>query len=69
MKIDLRKLLKNALRLLSWPQKTKLKALPDLPTFNSGGHLVDIADRNALYEAMEDQMNELYVSKRSDVNS
>ncbi len=24
-----------------------------LPTFNSGGHLVDIADRNALYDAME----------------
>jgi len=28
--------------------------LPPLPTFRSGGHLVDIADRNALYEAMKD---------------
>jgi len=25
-----------------------------LPTFNSGGYLVDIADRDALYDAMED---------------
>jgi len=24
-----------------------------LPTFNSGGELVDIADRDALYDAME----------------
>ncbi len=27
--------------------------LPPLPTFDSGGHLVDIADRDALYQAME----------------
>ena len=26
---------------------------PDLPTFDSGGALVDIADRDALYQAME----------------
>ena len=31
------------------------KKLPPLPTFNSGGELVDIADRNALYDAMEDR--------------
>ena len=29
--------------------------LPKLPSFDSGGHLVDIADRDALYEAMEDR--------------
>jgi hypothetical protein len=29
------------------------KKLPPLPTFNMGGALVDIADRNALYDAME----------------
>jgi hypothetical protein len=29
------------------------KALDDLPTFRSGGALVDIADRDALYGAME----------------
>lgn len=29
------------------------KKLPPLPAFRSGGHLVDIADRNALYDAME----------------
>ena len=26
-----------------------------LPTFNSGGHLVDISDREALYRAMEEE--------------
>ena len=29
------------------------KKLPPLPTFDGGGYLVDIADRNALYDAME----------------
>jgi hypothetical protein len=28
-------------------------ALPELPTFRSGGALVDLADRGALYQAME----------------
>ena len=68
MKINLRKLLRTALRLLLRSQKKRTKMKP-LPTFNSGGYLVDIADRDALYDAMEDRMNELYVSKRSDVNS
>jgi hypothetical protein len=27
--------------------------LPPLPTFRSGGNLVDVADRDALYQAME----------------
>ena len=31
-----------------------------LPTFNSGGALVDVADRNALYEAMEQDEKKLY---------
>jgi hypothetical protein len=26
----------------------------DLPSFNSGGYLVDITDRNAMYDAMDD---------------
>lgn len=30
------------------------KELPPLPTFNSGGFLVDIDDRNALYDAMDE---------------
>jgi hypothetical protein len=30
------------------------KELPPLPTWNSGGFLVDIDDRNALYDAMEE---------------
>ncbi len=47
-------LVETALRLLFRPQR-KRKQLRDLPTFNSGGHLVDIADRNALYDAMEDR--------------
>lgn len=28
-------------------------ALPELPSFDSGGALVDLADREALYQAME----------------
>ncbi len=28
--------------------------LPPLPTLRSGGHMVDISDRNALFEAMKD---------------
>jgi hypothetical protein len=31
----------------------KQETLVALPTFHSGGTLVDIADRNALYQAME----------------
>ena len=31
----------------------KKGALPPLPTFRSGGALVDISDRDALYQAME----------------
>jgi hypothetical protein len=38
-------------RYLEAPQPPK--KLPPLPTFNMGEALVDIADRNALYDAME----------------
>lgn len=47
-------LVEAALRLLFQPGKRqKNPKLRPLPTFRSGGHLVDIADRNALYEVME----------------
>ena len=29
------------------------RSLPPLPTFDRGGALVDVADRDALYQAME----------------
>lgn len=45
-------LVETALRLLFQTQKTR-RPLPPLPSFKSGGHLVDIADRDALYQAME----------------
>lgn len=45
-------LVETALRLLLRSQK-KRTAIPPLPTFHGGGELVDIADRNALYDAME----------------
>ncbi|MCS6952080.1 MAG: ribbon-helix-helix protein, CopG family [Bryobacterales bacterium] len=45
-------LVESALRLFLRPRRRKLE-LPALPTFRSGGHLVDIANREALYEAME----------------
>ena len=45
-------LVETALRLLL-RSRPKRGALPDLPSFHGGGALVDIADRNALYQAME----------------
>jgi hypothetical protein len=45
-------LVKATLRLLL-RSRHKRGTLPDLPSFRGGGALVDIADRNALYQAME----------------
>lgn len=45
-------LVETALRLLFRSQK-KREELPPLPSFQSGGALVDVADRDALYQAME----------------
>ena len=45
-------LLESALRLLL-EKKRKPVGPPVLPAFDSGGHMVDIADRDALYQAME----------------
>jgi hypothetical protein len=46
-------LVETALRLLLHPSREAGKDLPPLPAFRSGGHLVDVADREALYQAME----------------
>ena len=47
-------LVEGALRLLFHPSRPPRKGkLRPLPTFNSGGHRVDIDNRNALYQAME----------------
>ncbi len=45
-------LVETALRQLL-QSKAEPGALPPLPSFTSGGALVDIADREALYRAME----------------
>jgi hypothetical protein len=45
-------LVETALRNLFRSQK-KPQELPPLPTLHSGGTLVDVADRDALYQAME----------------
>jgi hypothetical protein len=45
-------LVETALRLLLQSRDPRPE-LPALPIFKSGGHLVDIADREALYQAME----------------
>lgn len=45
-------LVESALRFLLESRKS-CPALPPLPTFKSGGHLVDIADRQGLYQSME----------------
>jgi hypothetical protein len=45
-------LVESALRLMLRRQPQS-HDLPPLPSFRSGGELVNIADRNALYRAME----------------
>lgn len=45
-------LVETALRNLFREQKNAA-TLPPLPIFHSGGALIDIADREALYQAME----------------
>jgi len=45
-------MVETALRLLL-RSRPKRGALPELPTFQGGAELVDIADRDALYQAME----------------
>jgi hypothetical protein len=45
-------LVETALRTLFQSPKNKPRPAP-LPTFRSGGALVDISDRDALYQAME----------------
>ena len=45
-------LVETALRLLFRSQR-KHRPIPALPKFHSGGARVDIADRDALYQAME----------------
>jgi len=46
-------LVEAALRLLL-DRRPEASSLPKLPTFRGGGMLVDVADRNALDDAMED---------------
>lgn len=47
-------LVESGLRLLFQSRRPAgKKKLPPLPTFRSGGHLVDIANREALYDAMD----------------
>ena len=48
----MRMMIDTALRLLLRAQR-KRETIPTLPKFRSGGMLVDIADRDALYRAME----------------
>jgi hypothetical protein len=45
-------LVETALRLLFSARKP-VAELPSLPTLRSGGAMVDVADREALYQAME----------------
>jgi hypothetical protein len=45
-------LVETALRLLLRSRRRR-GDLPPLPSFRSGGALVDVADREALYQAME----------------
>src|SRR6267143_688639 len=54
-------LVEAALRQLFHERRSaKKKKLPALPTFNSGGFLVDIADRDALYDVLDREHDDLY---------
>lgn len=46
-------MVESALRLLLRSQRKRNSDILELPTFHSGGSLVDVADREALYQAME----------------
>jgi len=46
-------LVETALRLFFQQARRQKPDLPPLPAFSSGGARVDVADRQALYEAME----------------
>lgn len=47
-------LVEAALRLLfQTPPAKQMPALPALPVLRSGGHTVDVSDRDALHQAME----------------
>ncbi len=46
-------LVETALRRLLSSRDTGLTEVRPLPSFRSGGHLVDVADRDALFSAME----------------
>jgi Arc/MetJ family transcription regulator len=50
--VTMSEMVESALRLLLRSQRKQQKMTP-LPTFHSGGALVDIADRDDLYQAME----------------
>ena len=45
-------MIETAVRRLMSEQRQRVEIEP-LPTFSSGGNLVDISDRDALYQAME----------------
>jgi Arc/MetJ family transcription regulator len=46
-------MVETALRLLLGSQRKKHPPLPELPTFDGGEPLVDVADRNAVYDVMD----------------
>ena len=52
-KRTLSELVEAALRLLLDFTRKKADKLPPLPSFSGGEHLVDISNRDALYDAME----------------
>jgi hypothetical protein len=53
--LTLSELVEAALRRMLDPAETERRSLPPLPVFNGGRLLVDIANREALYAAMDDR--------------
>ena len=51
--VTMSELVERALRLLLQSKGTPAAKLPPLPSWNSGGALVNIANRDALYDVMD----------------
>ena len=64
-KVTISELVETALRRMLEAPASESRELPPLPTFDGGGPLIDISDREKLYDAMEDDPSEDDVPRSS----
>jgi hypothetical protein len=62
--LTISEMVEAAIRLFLDAPKPDPKDLPPLPTFHGGAPMVDIADRNALYEIFDAERSHLYTSTK-----